>query len=293
MAGFTTEQRPRRAVDHVRTAALGVLTALYVLEFIPRWVALFCVVSWTLAARLAARKLAAQLEAQLVAIQGAAAAGLDLETGLRADALEEHPQQPHVARLGGVAADFVVDLLNLRLTLLDRDFDARDYALLMALDESSGRYHRPAPEDQLSALPIRLHHTVAEAAATNTCSTHSVGVHFGSAGRTDSCYGSCKGIGHEVAAVGVPAAQALATSTATCCVGISHPGHPAEQDAVCAICLEEYADGDKVLTLPCHHDFHATCVKQWLCQQGASAFCPMCKAAVFRLENKGCCAEEV
>ena len=59
---------------------------------------------------------------------------------MRADALGAAEQQPHLARLGGVAADFVVDLLNLRLTLLDRDFDARDYALLLALDESSGRY---------------------------------------------------------------------------------------------------------------------------------------------------------
>jgi hypothetical protein len=43
----------------------GVLTVLYVLEFIPRWLALLSVLSWTVAARVAARKLAAEVEAQV------------------------------------------------------------------------------------------------------------------------------------------------------------------------------------------------------------------------------------
>lgn len=32
----------------------------------------------------------------------------------------------------------------------------------------------------------------------------------------------------------------------------------------CAICLEDYIEGDQVRTLPCKHEFHAKCVDAWL-----------------------------
>jgi hypothetical protein len=32
---------------------------------------------------------------------------------------------------------------------------------------------------------------------------------------------------------------------------------------MCAICLEEYADGDELLTLACSHCFHSECVNRW------------------------------
>lgn len=41
-----------------------------------------------------------------------------------------------------------------------------------------------------------------------------------------------------------------------------------------AVCLEPYARGDGVRTLPCLHQFHQICIDQWL---GSSSNCPVCK----------------
>ncbi|KAM7276872.1 hypothetical protein ACFE04_018738 [Oxalis oulophora] len=40
--------------------------------------------------------------------------------------------------------------------------------------------------------------------------------------------------------------------------------HQTEDAAQCYICLVEYEEGDSMRILPCHHEFHRTCIDKWL-----------------------------
>ncbi|ORX85164.1 hypothetical protein K493DRAFT_341833 [Basidiobolus meristosporus CBS 931.73] len=51
-----------------------------------------------------------------------------------------------------------------------------------------------------------------------------------------------------------------------------------ESNPVCAICLEDFVDGEEIRQLPCHHDYHVTCIDPWLTTK--SGTCPMCKCRV-------------
>ncbi|CAN6337295.1 unnamed protein product [Urochloa humidicola] len=51
-----------------------------------------------------------------------------------------------------------------------------------------------------------------------------------------------------------------------------------DAEDVCAICLGEFADGEKVRVLPrCGHGFHVPCVDAWLLSRGS---CPTCRRPV-------------
>lgn len=42
----------------------------------------------------------------------------------------------------------------------------------------------------------------------------------------------------------------------------------------CAVCLENYTEGELVRSLPCFHNFHRECIDPWLLEK---ALCPICK----------------
>lgn len=48
----------------------------------------------------------------------------------------------------------------------------------------------------------------------------------------------------------------------------------------CAICVEDFKDGDVMRVLPCEHSFHKQCIDEWL--NNHSAVCPLCKFEVPR-----------
>ncbi|XP_077210462.1 E3 ubiquitin-protein ligase BIG BROTHER-like [Tasmannia lanceolata] len=51
----------------------------------------------------------------------------------------------------------------------------------------------------------------------------------------------------------------------------------------CVICQMDYKRGDRQITLPCKHIYHATCVSRWLSINKA---CPVCNTEVFNEEPK-------
>jgi E3 ubiquitin-protein ligase ATL10/75/76/77/78 len=55
-------------------------------------------------------------------------------------------------------------------------------------------------------------------------------------------------------------------------------GKEQEEEEVCAICLGEFAAGEKVRVLPrCGHGFHVRCVDAWILSRGS---CPTCRRPV-------------
>ncbi|KAL1553740.1 RING-type E3 ubiquitin transferase [Salvia divinorum] len=58
----------------------------------------------------------------------------------------------------------------------------------------------------------------------------------------------------------------------------------ADDVSQCYICLAEYEEGDKIRVLPCHHEYHASCVDKWL--KEIHGVCPLCRGDVSLLSTE-------
>lgn len=54
-----------------------------------------------------------------------------------------------------------------------------------------------------------------------------------------------------------------------------HANVDADEEAECAVCVDVYAQNQKIRTLTCGHKFHADCIDEWLMTTFAS--CPLCR----------------
>ena len=57
-----------------------------------------------------------------------------------------------------------------------------------------------------------------------------------------------------------------------------------EKNESCAICVNDFTDGDNLRVLPCEHVFHSECVDEWLINH--SSLCPLCKQKVPRHKDR-------
>ena len=52
----------------------------------------------------------------------------------------------------------------------------------------------------------------------------------------------------------------------------------------CAVCLASFVEGEEIKRLPCSHQFHSTCIDEWLLRSFSRTSmpppCPLCKAPV-------------
>ena len=62
-----------------------------------------------------------------------------------------------------------------------------------------------------------------------------------------------------------------------------HFGDEPTLQTSCAVCIEEYSEGDKLRQLPCGHVFHTECIVPWLTERHIS--CPLCKSDVILTED--------
>ncbi|GAB4828187.1 hypothetical protein Ancab_035104 [Ancistrocladus abbreviatus] len=53
----------------------------------------------------------------------------------------------------------------------------------------------------------------------------------------------------------------------------------------CYICLAEYEEGDRIRILPCHHEYHMSCVDKWL--KEIHGVCPLCRGNVSEAVRQG------
>ncbi|KAH6828809.1 RING/U-box superfamily protein [Perilla frutescens var. hirtella] len=78
--------------------------------------------------------------------------------------------------------------------------------------------------------------------------------------------------------VSLPAPESVVDSFPVKTHGKSKKLESADDVSQCYICLAEYEEGDKIRVLPCHHEYHMSCVDKWL--KEIHGVCPLCRGDV-------------
>lgn len=195
---------------------------------------------------IAAVALSARALPVAVAAFVATLSALIVRLALQAGAAAAHPARARglrgVHRLTGERAAYV--RTSQRLAMMDRDFTAADYEMLLDLDNNSTRLRRfleGASQDFIDRLP-----------------TYSY-----------------------VLPDSIPSNDEKQCDDAAAAKAARMHGENAELggDTLrrCAICLEDFETHMKIRILPCWHRFMAACIDPWLLEQ---AKCPVCKASI-------------
>lgn len=183
-------------------------------------------------------------------------------------------QRPSLFMLGGRP----INLLNLRLSLMDRDFNDGDFEVLLALDSGAQPQGPPLSEAQMAALPTYSYRRPHPCAAGSSCSGRCAAA--AAAGDGKGRLGSCSGYGPS--SVDSSRGASVCVARGRCGQGGQQEEGGEEEDApTCSVCLDGFSEGVGVTVLPCRHQFHSECIRKWMRQRGASVPCPVCKQRVF------------
>lgn len=55
-----------------------------------------------------------------------------------------------------------------------------------------------------------------------------------------------------------------------------------EMGRACSVCINEYAQGNKLRRLPCSHEFHIHCIDRWLSENNT---CPICRQPILGVHH--------
>lgn len=163
------------------------------------------------------------------------------------------------------------------------------YALLLLRSRIRRRRWR-APKSVVERLPVRTYHTMSTSSST-TSSQVSTPEHSSVTSpllrpaqdpslrtrpRSQTASGAIEG-----ALIGSQSGRALSRSPPSEKPKSNKRKRYSGRQAECVVCLEEYVDGEsQVMSLPCGHEFHATCITPWLVNRRRT--CPICKGDVVR-----------
>lgn len=166
----------------------------------------------------------------------------------------------HQRHLSGERAEYA--RASQRLAMMDRDFTAADYEILLDLDTYSQRFRRfldGASEEEIEQLPVCEYKSKKKRKSSTNCCD-------------DKCTAKCETNGD-----GEKGENQISASTESDEEEDEFSSLAGATSKKCMICLEDFADGMMIRTLPCFHRFMAECIDHWLLQQ---AKCPVCKKSI-------------